>query len=129
MKTVPKELDPPQFYPIFIKLFPLLLFTTVLGCMLYQPILNLAIEDWLPKVIFLEIFIIMKLAAPRIPIWQLAFVLSLILVISMSLDYLGFNVNPLFFLAGNFVFPVICVFGFGQYWVSKQYIPRWANMW
>lgn len=129
MKEAPEIQSPPPYNGIFIRLFPLLLGATVLCGVFFQPFPGMAISDWLPKALFIEAAVVMKLAAPRIPIWQLAFAVLSVYIIGAVLDYMGFSMSPLFFMVGNFIFPIICVFGFGQYWVSKQYMPSWANMW
>ncbi len=121
--------SPIPYNSIYIKISPLIISLTFVFSLFYQPFPGIPTSNWLPKLIFLEIFIFMKLAAPRIPFLQLALVVITLFAITSLIDYLILEVNLLYYFLGNIILPIICVFGFGQYWVSKSYIPSSKNKW
>jgi len=71
----------------------------------------------------------MKFAAPRIPWKPLIFCIGIVILISVGFDALVLKVSPIFFWIGNIAIPLLCVYGFGSYWVKRKYIPEWSNFW
>ncbi|PTN32678.1 hypothetical protein C6366_16070 [Desulfonatronum sp. SC1] len=123
------EQSEPPFYPRAILLTVITQTLPVLGIALYFLISGNNNFHWLIPAMLGVALVGMKFAAPRIPWFQLALALGAVFVTSSALDLLALKVSPLFFLAGNVSIPVICVLGFGRYWVSCGYIPRWSNWW
>lgn len=101
----------------------------VLGIALYFLNTGKDIFHWLFPTMLGVALVGMKFAAPRIPWFQLLLALGAVFVTSSVLDVLALKVSLLFFFVGNVVIPIVCVLGFGRYWVSRGYIPRWSNWW
>lgn len=119
----------PPFSPRAIQMTVIAQMLPVFGIALYFLVTGKNLFHWLIPAMLGVALAGMKFAAPRIPWLQLFLALGAVYVTSSALDLLGQKVSPLFFLAGNVVIPVLCVFGFGKYWVIRRYIPRWSNWW
>jgi hypothetical protein len=65
-----------------------------------------------------------KLAAPRIPWLQIA----ALVVVVFGVHFFGEHFPP-FMLVDEKITEVICVFGFGAYWVAKGYISKETIRW
>ena len=71
-----------------------------------------------------------KWAAPAIPLLQIVVLIVLLFLIHYLVDWLvaAEHLPPLALL-GDKVVEVVCVFGFGAFWVRRGYIPASANHW
>jgi hypothetical protein len=131
LKVESQTLQAPKipFYPTRLKL-------TVMAQSLFTIIflINLSkygyhVFNWLlPGILFIGL-VGMKTTAPRVPLWQVfSAALAVFIVASLS-DLLFINISPIFFLLGNILNPIICVHGFGRYWVNNEYLPEVNNWW
>ncbi len=86
------------------------------------------IYTYLVPVLILVAFIGMKIAAPRLPWKQAALAGGVVLTTHFVTEHLTIIFPPFLFL-GEVVIQVICVMGFGRYWVANGYIPASSNSW
>ena len=99
---------------------------------------GLGIYSMLHGISFFEMFVLiappiivigMKLAAPRIPILQVAACVLVVFLLNEMFGFLFLNVSALYFILGELIIPFVCISCFGSYWVHKRYLPGWANKW
>lgn len=117
------------YQPFYIQLFTLLVLVSLFFTPLVFSFDYQFIFEWGLTIVFSLFPIALKLAAPRIPFWQ-AIACSFIVVI---LNYL----SGVMLSGGSFILwyllskaiQIVCVSGFGFYWVRCNYIPSWANKW
>lgn len=65
-----------------------------------------------------------KFSCPRLPWRQAAYAAATVFV----MHFIAEHAPPLIFLAEKAI-EVVCVVGFGTYWVKKGYIPEKSNRW
>jgi hypothetical protein len=119
------------FRSIFIKLtFLVVLILWEVLCYLYL-FKNINLISWAVPVGSIIACIGMKLAAPKLPTNELAYLILFIaaLPIFTELIFGQTKYHSVFILILNGITPFICVNYFGQRWVSRGYMPPRANWW
>lgn len=112
-----------------INLYALLAIISLGGSVFYCGFnLQVPFDFWLTTVIGL-FPLALKLAAPRVSLVQ-AFICAIMVLVINYLSTVVLSGGPFvvwFFLSK--VIEIVCVLGFGFYWVQQEYIPSWANKW
>jgi hypothetical protein len=115
----------PPFRPIAVLLTTLAILLTTAGFAFHSLMGGgTSSFEYLLPTLFVIALIGMKLAAPRIPWPQLA----LLVVAVFGIHLLAEHLLPLMLIAEKLI-EIVCVLGFGAYWVAKGYIPRESNRW
>lgn len=115
----------PSFRPIIVFLTTLAILLTAAG-FAFHSLLGGGTSsfEYLLPTLFVIVLIGMKLSAPRIPRLQLALLVGVVFGIHLLAEHL----LPLMLVAEKLI-EIVCVLGFGAYWVVKGYIPRESNRW
>ncbi|WP_092238839.1 hypothetical protein [Desulfobacula phenolica] len=118
-----------RFYSkrILLTRFAQCLFT--IGFVFYAQGKEYQIYGWLFPFLMIIALFGMKFAASRIPFIQLTIAVGTVSGVSTVTNILCNQVSFLFYFLGDFLIPIICVHGFGRYWVSKGYLPARNNFW
>ncbi|WP_262964292.1 hypothetical protein [Methylobacter psychrophilus] len=116
----------PPFYPVVILLTTLAVLATAAGGSIYSLAAagGVSLYKYLFQVLLLIVLVGLKLAAPKLPWFQCALAVSVVFVIHVVAEH----VQPLILIAEK-VIEVVCVAGFGVFWVKKGYIPKESNRW